>query len=527
MIESPDDIRRMTREELIAVVEETRDFEKLKRSEWLLKQAQRIGNLGVYDYDVLNDCWSSSPEMNRIFGIDDAYPRTLNSWSLIIHPDHRDRMVNYFRQIVSAKSWFDMEYPIIRPNDGVVRWLYGTGEFMLDNEGNAIRMIGTIVDITERKTIENELLDREERYRIFSSLTTDYVYACIRRGDEPYRVRWMAGAFEMITGYSQEELFAIGCWLKIVHPDDCRRVHDGMMSLIPGNTHASDFRLVRKDGTVRWIHEVCRCEKGDADDELKLYGTSCDITVRKQYEHEIQVLNENLEHLVAIRTAELNKTNEELASFSYAVSHELRAPIARLQGFSRAIIEDYQHDRELGFLAQRIEVASLQLQQVVDAILMLSRLSRTELDRTSFDISDLAGTVSAALGEEQPGRQTVFSIEPGLMVTADRKMITVCLVNLIGNALKYSANEPVSRIAFGSMKEHGETVYFVRDNGAGFDMAYSDKLYLPFQRLHQQDEFPGMGIGLATVQRIIERHGGRLWAEGSVGGGATFYFTLP
>jgi two-component system, sensor histidine kinase and response regulator len=225
---------------------------------------------------------------------------------------------------------------------------------------------------------------------------------------------------------------------------------------------------------------------------------------------------------------DLEHKNRELESFSYAVSHDLRAPLRRIDSFSRAVLES-QGDRldEAGqrFLS-RVREASQQMSQLIDDVLYLSKVTRAELRDQEVDLSSLATLALARLQEAEPTRQVEIKLRPAVVVTGDGQLLRIALENLLGNAWKFTAKEPSARIEFGVTQVAGEPTYFVRDNGAGFDMAYADRLFGPFQRLHPQAEFPGSGIGLATVQRIIHRHGGRVWAEGLVGQGATFQFTL-
>jgi two-component system sensor histidine kinase/response regulator len=225
---------------------------------------------------------------------------------------------------------------------------------------------------------------------------------------------------------------------------------------------------------------------------------------------------------------DLEHKNRELESFSYAVSHDLRAPLRRIDSFSRAVLES-QGDRldEAGqrFLS-RVREASQQMSDLIDDVLYLSRVTRADLRDQEVDLSSLATLALARLQEAEPTRQVEIKIRPAVVVTGDGQLLRIALENLLENAWKFTAKEPSARIEFGVTQVAGEPTYFVRDNGAGFDMTYADRLFGPFQRLHPQTEFPGSGIGLATVQRIIHRHGGRVWAEGLVGQGATFQFTL-
>ncbi|HEV2084749.1 MAG TPA: response regulator [Gemmatimonadales bacterium] len=225
---------------------------------------------------------------------------------------------------------------------------------------------------------------------------------------------------------------------------------------------------------------------------------------------------------------DLEHKNRELESFSYAVSHDLRAPLRRIDSFSRAVLES-QGDRldEAGqrFLS-RVREASQHMSQLIDDVLHLSRVTRADLRDQEVDLSSIASLILTRLQESEPERKMGAKVRPGVLVTGDSHLLKIAMENLLANAWKFTAKEPESRIEFGMMQAGGEATYFVRDNGAGFDMTYTDRLFGPFQRLHPQGEFPGNGIGLATVQRIIHRHGGRVWAEGLVGQGATFYFTM-
>jgi two-component system, sensor histidine kinase and response regulator len=225
---------------------------------------------------------------------------------------------------------------------------------------------------------------------------------------------------------------------------------------------------------------------------------------------------------------DLEHKNRELESFSYAVSHDLRAPLRRIDSFSRAVLES-QGERldEAGqrFLA-RVREASQHMSQLIDDVLYLSRVTRAELREQDVDLSGIASLILTRLQESEPERKVDVKLRPGVIVTGDGQLLRIAMENLLENAWKFTAKESETRIEFGMTQVGGEATYFVRDNGAGFDMTYADRLFGPFQRLHPQGEFPGNGIGLATVQRIIHRHGGRVWAEGLVGQGATFYFTL-
>jgi two-component system NtrC family sensor kinase len=224
---------------------------------------------------------------------------------------------------------------------------------------------------------------------------------------------------------------------------------------------------------------------------------------------------------------ELERRNNELEAFSYSVSHDLRAPLRSIDGFSKALLEDWSD--QLGPKAKdhlgRVRAAAQRMGELIDDLLQLSRLGRAELRRGHTSLSEIAQSVAGELRKSDPDRQVEIEVQGALMADADRGLMRVVLENLIGNSWKFTVKVPAARIEFGSDRDR--LVYFVRDNGAGFDMTHAERLFRPFQRLHSTAEFPGTGIGLATVNRIIDRHGGRVWAEGTVGVGATFYFTVP
>jgi light-regulated signal transduction histidine kinase (bacteriophytochrome) len=265
-------------------------------------------------------------------------------------------------------------------------------------------------------------------------------------------------------------------------------------------------------------------------DTINLNGEPCvlvvgnDITERKQAENKLKEAMVTLEH----SAAQLKATNKELESFSYSVSHDLRSPLRSIDGFSQALLEDYTNklDETGKDYLNRLRGASQKMGDLIDGLLKLSRLTRSEMHLEKVDLSALAEEISTRLQETHPDNRANFVIDSGLSVDGDPQMLRVLLENLLGNAWKFTRKNPRPRIEFGSTTNGAGKTFFIKDNGAGFDMAYKDKLFSAFQRLHDTADFPGTGIGLATVQRIINRHGGSIRAEGAVGKGAAFYFTL-
>jgi signal transduction histidine kinase len=271
-------------------------------------------------------------------------------------------------------------------------------------------------------------------------------------------------------------------------------------------------------------------EVDNSKDEMRRANVELQRQVeeRAEAEEEVQRLNSELETRVAARTEELERAIGELEAFSYSVSHDLRAPLRAIDGFSQALMEDCAdrlNDEGLDYL-KRVRSGAQRMGHLIDDLLKLSQISRTQIHLRQIDISALAAEVLEDLKQREPSRQIESSITSGLLETGDVQLLRIALENLLGNALKYSSRRKRTEIEFGMRRRNSALCYFVRDNGVGFDMKYADKLFGAFQRLHDSSEYPGTGIGLATVQRIIRRHGGDIWAESEVDNGTTFYFTI-
>ncbi len=253
-----------------------------------------------------------------------------------------------------------------------------------------------------------------------------------------------------------------------------------------------------------------------------------DVTERKRAQDELARYQAHLEELVERRTSELVEINKELEAFSYSVSHDLRSPLRSIDGFSLALLEDYPDklDEEGKDYLMCLRRASQTMGQLIDDLLKLSRITRSEMHREEVDLSKLAIEISTQLQQEQPERKIEWRIDSGIKAHGDARLLRVVLENLLNNAWKFTKKNSLALIEFSIAQRDQTTVIFIRDNGVGFNMAYADKLFKAFQRLHSSHEFGGTGIGLATVQRIINRHGGIIWAEAVVNKGATFYFTI-
>jgi light-regulated signal transduction histidine kinase (bacteriophytochrome) len=291
----------------------------------------------------------------------------------------------------------------------------------------------------------------------------------------------------------------------------------------------TEMSVHAKGGATLWL-ELDMAPIADESGKFRHWvAVGRDISERRNQQQEILNLNTELEERVLLRTSQLADANRELESFAYSVSHDLRSPLNTVDGFSQLLLKsdaDKVSDKGKHYL-DRIRAGVRQMGDLIEGLLTLAHLSREEIRSERVDLSALARAIGEAQREREPQRQVQFDVEQGLFAHGDPRLLTAVLQNLLGNAWKFSARQAVAHITLGRQAgSGGEDVFFVRDNGAGFDMAFAHKLFGTFERLHSPGDFPGTGIGLATVKRVIERHGGRVWAESKTGEGATFYFTF-
>jgi PAS domain S-box-containing protein len=384
-----------------------------------------------------------------------------------------------------------------------------------------------IRDISERKRIETVLRVGEDRYRLLIEGAKDYTIYML---DPEGRVAsWNAGA-ESIEGYKVEEV--IGKSFSMFFTPEDRKEGRPARILEKAKSEGVAFYerwQVRKDGSRFWSQRSI-CALRDANGQLLGFSKiGRDMTERKKAEDRIRRHNQQLEQRVSERTAQLEAANKELEAFSYSVSHDLRAPLRHITGYLE-ILQLHTQSRlneEAQHSMQMIWDAARQMSELIDALLDFSRLGRGEMHLQQVNFNALVKTVQVELHTEAANRNIEWQIGDLPIMRGDTLMLRQAWINLISNALKFTRNRSPAKIEIGAHSEAGQVTFFIRDNGAGFSMAYAHKLFGVFQRLHRRSEFEGTGIGLANVQRIIARHGGRVWAEGVAGQGATFYFTLP
>ena len=382
-------------------------------------------------------------------------------------------------------------------------------------------------DITDSKRIEQALqanqvrLSEAQRIGRFGSWELDLASMMFTWSEEIKHI------FEttLPSGSVSYETF-----LANIHPED-REAFDTSYreTIAEGKSNQFTYRLCMPDGRIKFVHVRAETLLGADGKPIKVIGTTQDITEQQLAQQEIHRLNAELESRVRERTAELTTANKELESFAYSISHDLRAPLRGIDGFSHLLAEEYGErlDAQGKSYLERVRAAAQRMGTLIDDILELSRVSRHSMRRSQVDLSRLAHEILDELKQGAPAHALTVSIAEGCTAFGDPQLLRVMMQNLLENAWKYSGREAAPRIEFGRETQDGETVLFVRDNGVGFDMKYADRLFTPFQRLHKPEEFEGTGIGLATVARIVHRHGGRVWAESAAGKGTVLRFTLP
>ncbi|HEY6871213.1 MAG TPA: PAS domain S-box protein [Geobacteraceae bacterium] len=377
--------------------------------------------------------------------------------------------------------------------------------------------------LDEIERVNGELRDSREQLRLMVDGIRDYAIFML---DPQGRVlTWNEGA-ERIKGYGAEEIVGrhFSCFYCREDRANGKPVHGLRTAEAEGRYEEEGWR-VRKDGSQFWA-SVMITPLRDDDGNLRGFSkVTRDITERKRGEEERERLNTDL----AARAVELEAANVELEAFNYTVSHDLRGPLTVIGGYTdvlRQLCGDRLDEESMGYLAE-IANGTLRMSRLIDTLLRFSRLAHVDIKKEAIDLSGLAMTVISDLRMREPLRAATVTIAQGLTANGDRQLLRLVLENLLGNAWKYTGARDEARIEFGKTDRNGQPAFFVRDYGEGFDMACAEKLFIPFQRLPGAEEFKGHGIGLATVHRIVQRHSGRVWAEGEPGAGATFYFTLP
>lgn len=422
-------------ERMFAELAEKKAEQALKDSEYLLRESQEIAHIGSYVLDIQTGTWVGSMVLNELFGIDENYNKDMPGWMQIVHPEDQAIMKDYLStNVLKNHESFNTEYRIKRINDQQEFWVHGTGELEFDKDGNPMKMIGTIQDITDRKHGEEELAKHREQLEETVKKRTSEIENQSKKLEESQR--------------------ALTFLLEDVN-----------------------------------------------DARVELEQTNKQIILK----------------------------NKEMESFTYSVSHDLRAPLRAILGFSNKFTDSYGKfvDKEGKRLLKVINDNTKKMGMLIDDLLDFSRMGRSEMRKVKVDIKGLVNETWNEQKNQFADRKIELTIKDLPIANGDRNMLRQVLFNLLSNAAKFTKNRKISKIEVGFEEKKSETIYYVEDNGVGFDMNYIDKLFQVFQRLHNDREFEGTGVGLAIVQKVIHRHGGKVWAKSTINKGATIYFSLP
>jgi PAS domain S-box-containing protein len=479
----------------------------------------------------------------------------------ITHPDDRDLVEKHFHEILNGSiDVHNIDYRIIN-SSGEIRWISHYCQPVYSKDGNFLGRRASSRDITKRKTAdeelkqltndlerlnaelstindqlkaeieirietENELKESEERYKSMVSAVTAYTYSVDLSLAGAISTRHSIGCIP-VTGYNPEDYDSDpNLWHKMIYPDDQMIIENLIMEILAGHRVSPiEHRIIRRDGTVVWVRNTM-VPFYDSDGRLIRYdGLIEDITERKLSEEKIQKLNKKLEQKVM----ELIEANKELEAFNRSVSHDLQTPLMVIGGFSRRFLKVYgdKLDTDEIDMINTVQISAQKMERLIKDLLAFSRSGRQEIKPTEINMGNLVAIVLDELKPLSEGRRIKFDIKALPPAYGDTGLMKQVLVNLLSNAIKFTQSKDMAVIEVGCRNEYNENIYYVKDNGIGFYPRHTDNLFSPFYRLPEAKEFNGTGIGLSIVQRVITRHGGRVWAEGKENEGATFYFSLP
>lgn len=494
--------------------------EEISYQEYLLKEMGRIARIGGWEFDPVTGQGSWTDEVAMIHGMDPAEETNMEIGISFYTEESRKRIVKAINDAVHKQIPYDLELELVLKN-GTHRWVESFGQPVV-RDGKVVKVRGSFQDITERKLSERALIESEQRYRAFFANSLDAMILSSPDG-QIYEVNQ---ATCQMLGYTEEELKNLRRQ-DIVDPKD-ENLESFLKRRAETGIAVGELRFRRKDGKVIET-ELSSAIFLDAENNEKTSMIIRDISERKRSEQKIRQLNARLEEKIEERTAQLTAVNKDLEAFAYSVSHDLRTPLRGINGLTQILEEKYAEllDEEGARLTGRIRANSSKMGTLIEDLLSFSRASTADIRKTEIDMNLLVKSAIAEFGEKERLEKIEFVIDKLPSTVGDEVLLKQVWINLISNSVKFTSRKGNPRIEISGYLDGSKNCYKIKDNGAGFNMAYADKLFTAFQRLHAQQDFQGTGAGLSIVQRIILKHGGKIWAYGEEDKGAEFTFCLP
>lgn len=507
------------------------DITERKRAERALRESEerfRLAASGgdVWGWDIGANSIQFPPEFWRKLGYDNAQiDDPMCMFESVLHPDDRARWKKALKDHICSRVPYDLDYRA-RTLSGEYRWFHTSGQARWNDAGLALFMAGTTFDISERKQAELELKQSEERFRLAASTGDVWGWDIVTNQYSFSPEFWRKLGYEEADIGDPLQMFEA-----ILHPDDNAGWRQALRKHLREHLpYRLDLRFRTTQGEYRWFHTRGQARWDDSGRAVYMAGTTFDITKRKHVEAQILQLNADLEKRVAERTAELAAANRELETFAYSVSHDLKAPLRGIDGYSQLLQETCADElsKDARIFVQNIRDGSAQMNGLIDDLLDYSRMERRQMRSMRLDLDDAVRSVLAERASEIEARGVRLQVQlPALSVQADPDGLAVALRNLLENALKFTHGAQPPVIEVGGREEPNSCILWVKDNGIGFDMKFHDRIFEIFQRLQRTEDYPGTGIGLALVSKAMHRMGGRVWAQSAPGQGATFYLELP
>lgn len=507
------------------ITERKRAEDALRENELRMRLATEATGVGIWEWNVKTGALRWDSRMFQMYGVTPTETGLVpySAWATALLPEELEAQELALRDTVLHCSHGSREFRILRGNE--VRHIQSVETVRTDEHGEAEWVLGTNLDITERKRAEDALRESEANFRTMADSIPQLAWIAHADG----RIFWYNQRWYEYTGTTLGQMEGWG-WQSVHHPDMLASVMRRWTAAIAnGEPFEMEFPIRGADGTFREFLTRIQPLKDVDGRVVQWFGTNTDVDRLKHAEEAVQSLNASLEQRVLDRTAEVEAANKELEAFSYSISHDLRAPLRAMNGFAGMALESLGADipPTAAHYLDRIRSNGVRMGQLIDDLLAFARLSRQPVRRQLVDMRHLVeGVVQELTTLSGVGAMDIRigALQPCM---GDPALLRQVWMNLLSNAIKYSKGRDHSVIEIESASDGGEEKYLVRDNGVGFEMQYAHKLFGVFQRLHRADEFEGTGVGLAIVQRVIHRHGGRVWAEAQLDHGATFHFTVP